>query len=319
MAKIDFDFLRDYIASFCDEYEYPQEAKETFLNAYDAICADKELSDDFFNVVQKYADGKKMILALYLSKAGKKTVCGRIAQKLGISGYTIDFVLSLCWIPFLEKRYEKKGIDKQVFRDGMIDFRCKLWECKRVYDVWGSFVADWFTGWFLMARFAFGRLQYEPIPCLWFSGSLQSEDGSKKFIPYFKKFLNMHIPSMGPLRHEDVVESYKRAYAFFRKRGYGKTVVFHTSSWLLSPDHEKMFDEESNIVRFLRDFRRFNVHDEKNNDDFWRIYNRPYDAEKPDTSGESTMQVGYAKIIGGGGHIKHASGVFAYDGTKFYK
>ena len=214
-----------------------------------------------------------------------------------------------------EKLYEEKGLDKQIFFDGMIDFKCKLWECKKVYDVWGSFVAGWFGGWFTLGRFQFGRLQYEPCKTIWIATKLE---GGKR-VRLWQKFLNMHIPSMGPLRPEEVEDSFKKSYVFFRKRGYGKNIVYHTSSWLLSPDHRKMFKPDSNIVRFMDCFKVVVVHDEKDNGDFWRIYDRPFDEKNPDCSGNTTMQKEYAKIILAGGHIKHGSGVFVFDGEKFYK
>lgn len=317
----DFDevFVRKYIEDFCARYEYPKEATEFFLSVYDRVCADKELKEKFFAPVKAYAAGEKFRYGEHLSGYTKKGVseCKLVAEKLGVSTYTADFLYCLCLIPYLEKLYEEKGLDKKIFYDGMIDFKCKLWECKKVYNVWGSFVAGWFGGWFTLGRFQFGRLQYEPCKGIWITCFVG--DKKKKLVRLWQKFLNLHIPSMGPLRPEEVEDSFKQAYAFFRKRGYGKNIVYHTSSWLLSPDHRKMFKPDSNIIRFMDCFHVASVHDETDNNDFWRIYDRPFDAKNPDCSGSTTMQREYAKIIMAGGHIKHGSGVFIYDGEKFYK
>ena len=319
--KYDFDaaFVRKYIEDFCNGYDYPAEATEIFLSVFDKVCADKELNDRFFAPVKAYAAGKKFRYGEHLSGSKSKNggECKLVAEKLGVSTYTTDFLYCLCLIPYLEKLYEEKGLDKKIFSDGMIDFKCKLWECKKVYNVWGSFVAGWFGGWFTLGRFQFGRLQYEPMKHIWIVTKLG--ENKEKRVKLWQKFLNMHIPSMGPLRPEEVEESFKQAYDFFRKRGYGKDIVYHTSSWLLSPDHRKMFKPDSNIVRFMDCFKVVSVYDEKDNGDFWRIYDRPYDSKKPDCSGATTMQKGYAEIILAGGHIKHGSGVFIYDGEKFYK
>ena len=313
--EFDAAFVRKYMEDFCNRYDYPAEATETFLSVFDKVCADKELSEKFFAPIKAYAAGKRFRYGEHLSGNKKAGECGFVAKKLGVSTYTTDFLYCLCLIPYLEKLYEEKGIDKQIFFDGMIDFKCKLWECKKVYDVWGSFVAGWFGGWFTLGRFQFGRLQYEPCKTIWIATKLE---GGKR-VRLWQKFLNMHIPSMGPLRPEEVEDSFKKAYVFFRKRGYGKNIVYHTSSWLLSPDHRKMFKPDSNIVRFMDCFKVVVVHDEKDNGDFWRIYDRPFDEKNPDCSGNTTMQKEYAKIILAGGHIKHGSGVFVYDGEKFYK
>ncbi len=307
---------REYIASFCDRFGYPEEAKETFLKVYDDVGADKELAESFFRPVLKYEEtGKLREYRSSLCAAKKETACGKVAKKLQISPYTADFVFCLCWIPTLEKLYEKKKIDKKIFEQGMLDFGAKLWECKRVYNVWGSFVAGWFAGWFAMTRFAIGRLQYEPLRTFWFSGKL-----GKYYVPIWRQYLNIHIPSIGPLRHEEVVASYLEAYEFFRKHfHYRKKMLFTTTSWLLSPDHDTMFPPESNIRQFIADFHRFNIYEEPENSDFWRVYNRPYDKNNLDCSGDTTMQKGYAEILQKGGHMKHAAGVFLYDGKEFNK
>ncbi len=310
-------FVRGYIEAFCARYEYPKEAIDTFLSVFDRINEDKELNEKFFAPVRAYAKGEKFSYGLHLSGNKKGGECQLAADKLGVSTYTTDFVYCLCLIPYLEKLYEEKGLDKQIFYDGMIDFRCKLWECKKVYNVWGSFVAGWFGGWFTLGRFQFGRLQYEPAKGIWIC--CRVGDKKKKWVRLWQKFLNMHIPSMGPLRPEEVKESFKKAYDFFRTRGYGKDIVYHTSSWLLSPDHRKMFKPDSNIVRFMDCFKVVSLYEEKDNGDFWRIYDRPFNKDNPDCSGETTMQKEYAKIILNGGHIKHGSGVFIYDGKEFYK
>lgn len=311
----DAAFVRQYMEDFCKRYDYPAEATETFLFVFDRVCADKELSDRFFAPVSAYAAGKKFRYGEHLSGNKKGGECKLVADKLGVSTYTTDFLYCLCLIPYLEKLYEEKGLDKQIFFDGMVDFKCKLWECKKVYDVWGSFVANWFGRWFTLDRFQFGRLQYEPAKGIWISCKLE---GGKR-VRLWQKYLNLHIPSMGPLRPEETEASFRAAYAFFRKRGYGKNIVFHTSSWLLNPDHRKMFKPDSNIVRFMDCFKVLTVREDKENKDFWRIYNRPFNAQNPDCSGNTTMQREYAGIILSGGHIKHASGVFVYDGERFYK
>ena len=315
MSKFDPTYIKQYLPAFCARYDYPQEATDLFADVLTRIEADPELSRDFYAPIHAYAEGKKIKYSSYLS--GNNGMCRRIADSLKISTYTADFVFALSLIPYLQQRYAEAGLDEEIFYDGMIDFRCKLWECKKVYDVWGSFVCGWFRGWFNMTRFQFGRLQYEPKKHIWIHCKLGEHN--EKRVPLFGKFLDIHIPSMGRLTPESVEDSFRRAYVFFRGRGYGRDIVYHTSSWLLNPDHYAMFAPDSNIISFMNRFRTVSVHEEKDNNDFWRIYDRPYDPASPDCSGDTTMQKGYAAIIMSGGHIKHGSGVFVFDGDKFYR
>ena len=60
-----------------------------------------------------------------------------------------------------EKKYEEKGISRDIFISTFEDIRYKIYECKTVYGEWGIFVPEWYIGFFNMMIFKIGRLAYE--------------------------------------------------------------------------------------------------------------------------------------------------------------
>lgn len=306
------DRTRTYISDFCVRYEYPEEARQTFLEAFDRIRADAEFGSKFFRTHKIYSVFPYVNL---FSPLGEGKLCDKVAKKLRISRYTVEFLFFLCLTPSLERHYVRRGIPLSIFYQSMNDLKCKLWECKKMYNVWGSFVASWFPLFFYLRRFALGRLQYEPIP-LGFKYKLDF-GGIKTNV--FTKWLNIHIPSSGPLSPAEVEESFRLAYTFFRGRGYGKNIVYYTTSWLLSPDHKSILPTSSNIVRFAENFRLVFYNEEQMNKDFWRIFYRDFDPKNPDCSGDSALQKGYKTLIGEGKHILHGDGAFVFNGERFIK
>ena len=61
----------------------------------------------------------------------------------------------------LEKLYKKHNIPNAIFLNTMRDLKCKLLECENIHGIMGTFVGEWYVGFFKMQRFGIGRLQYE--------------------------------------------------------------------------------------------------------------------------------------------------------------
>ena len=131
----------------------------------------------------------------------------------GISPYTTELIFIIESTKYLENKYLQRGVARSVFVDSMRDIACKVRECLSVKGVFGTFVAWWYDRFFDMTRMAFGRLQYDidvyPGDTIEV-GSYVMNKG--------ELILTCHIPSAGPLEHELCVESYKKAYEFFRDK-----------------------------------------------------------------------------------------------------
>lgn len=303
------DGYENYFADLFEKNAYPIEGREAILSAFSTMKSDADASAALLSFIQKYDEGETR--REFFTEGREKI--GAAAERLGLPGYTGEFIFYLCLVPTLEKKYGERGIDKKIFYDSMVDLRCKLIECHKLHGVWGQFVKGWFNGWFAVDRFALGRLQYE-IRKSWFI----TVCGGHLLLPG-RKMLNIHIPSSGPLNEEDVVASFKAAYGFFRDKFPSNYILFHTSSWLLFDEHRKMLPPTSNIVKFMDKFQIVLRFIQPTNEDFWRVFYRKYDKNKLDVSGNTALARGYAKLLSEGRHMGSAVGVFLYDGKTFIK
>ena len=69
------------------------------------------------------------------------------------------------------------------------------------------------------------------------------------------QMLNIHIPRRGRMPFEEIEYSLKSAIPFYNKHFPEVPIkAFFCSSWLLGNCLEKLLDENSNIIRFQREF-----------------------------------------------------------------
>lgn len=190
-----------------------------------------------------------------------------IAEQSGIRQETVDMVFLVACLPHLFDRYRERSIPEEIFWDSMIDLRCKLLECHRVRGVWGTFVLDWYPGFYRLERFALGRLQFEhtEFPL---ENAPELEKGQ---IVY-----NCHIPSSGPLTPKLVDDSLRRAKAFYEKELQGEKMPVYCHSWLLYPPHVALFPENSNLRRFAERFKVLKSIPDSSNQSFWRIFDQEW-------------------------------------------
>ena len=234
-----------------------------------------------------------------------------LSDLIGENKYTVNFVLLLnCTKPLLAK-YKKENIDEEIYWRSILDLKSKMIECKENYDVWGTFVEGWFRGFYTLNRFALGRLQFENSD---FCCDMYVKNGVELYDSDF--VVGMHIPSnQGPLTYEARLDSYRRAYNFFKDKfknpRYG---IFCCHSWLLYPDNQNILPEKSNISDFLRDFEPLEVTWTYDFGDQWRIFGVKNDRKPVDELPQNTsMQRAYVEWFKKGKKPGHAYGIIVYD------
>ena len=223
-------------------------------------------------------------------------------EKIPVHKYTFMMTLLIANGEIMRKRFLENGADNEIFRDSMIDFKCKIEECKNVYDVWGIFPFTWYGSLFEAKVFKIGRLEFEKMT-------------------YDEKcdVINIHIPSCGSLRHEDVIDSYKRAFAFYPKT-HGRFTAFRCSTYLLFPPYMgKVFKEESNTYKFANDFNIIDVNYTDEFKDAWRVFYKDYTGDTSLLPKDTSMQRRFCSYLDEGGRVGTACGVFMFDGEKIYK
>ena len=191
-----------------------------------------------------------------------------IAERSGIRRETADMTFLVSCLPRLRETYGEQSIPEEIFWNSMDDLRCKLLECYRVRGVWGTFVSEWYPGFFRMERFALGRLQFEHT-----AFPFENVPGLEKGQTVY----NCHIPSSGPLTPELADDSLRRAKLFFEKELQGGRMPVYCHSWMLYPPHVALFPKDSNLRRFAERFTLLKSIPDPSNQSFWRIFDREWD------------------------------------------
>lgn len=251
------------LKTFGEEQEFPEEAREELQQKLREVGENQRLYRLFRSYEEQYEKNPSLdyqSMLKELETAGKEE---------GISYYTLHLLIFIIFSRKTWEYYQEKGISREIYHDSMADLRWKLFECRKMYGIWGSFVAFWFPWWFELKRFALGRMQYELIE---FKDEYE-KDGIR--LTGDSKVVNVHIPSCGPLDPEKVKASYEKAAEFFKDEFPDGQVVFVCDSWLLFPAHDEMLPETSNIRKFKADYDVYKSRE--GNGDLWRIF---YGAEE---------------------------------------
>lgn len=294
---------RTYIEYICGELKFPPEAAETMLRAWDAIAAEKDAARLWEKWLEEYEANIRMDYGAMFEDIDSA------AAKTGIHKYTVELLFFLCLTKPLKKRYGERNIDLQIWHDSCMDLHWKLMECRKVYGIWGSFVAWWFTGFFRMELFALGRLQFELVDF-----PKEYERAGRMRPQKMTRAVNVHIPSCGKLDMEECHASYRRAAEFFADALSGDEAAFVCDSWLLFEPHREMLGQESGIVKFMSEYDIFQT--AEGDDDLWRIFDC-MDMSDLDALPENTgMQRAYKAWLREGKRAGTGKGILFFPLTK---
>ena len=181
--------------------------------------------------------------------------------------------------------------------------------------IWGTFVASWYSWFYTMHRFKLGRLQYEAVH---FSGDTPVTVGGYTVKPGDTVY-NMHIPSCGSLNRAARIESYKKAYEFYKKDLDGKPMVFRCHSWLLFPKNREILPETLNMVDFIGDFYIYDSEEYDVFHDKWRVFAKDFEKPNSELPEDTTQRRCFKKWLLDGKKTGAGAGIFIYDGEKFTK
>lgn len=233
--------------------EFPEDAVAFFEEVFSKIESDSTLMTELDE-----------LKAFYFEKFTCEELTARLtalSEKAGYHKFTIDMIFFLYCCEILKEMYLEKGYSEELFIHTMKDLKYKLNECIDTEGIMGTKTFQWYDGFFKMERFALGRLQYEHLPM---------DVDYKDVLKVGDDYLNIHIPSSGPLYPEEVQESFRLAYEFFGPN-HGDSLVFRCSTWMLYPPTAKLLPENSNIRKF---YEVFDIYREVSpaNWHMWRIF-----------------------------------------------
>ena len=293
----------EYVLSFMDELGFDKEAVESLSADIEKIYANEEAKALFAGAVDEY---ERDIHSNYTELREAAKHAGEI---VGVHAYSAELLLFICFSKHLRELYRLRGISDRIWFDSMSDLKWKLWECKAVKGVWGSFVAGWFPGFFNLTRFALGRLQFEIVA---FDGEYEKNGKSLK---KGDKVINVHIPrTLTPLDKKSRDDAYSQAAEFFRDMTDGAPIAFVCSSWLLYPEAEKILPAHSNIRGFMADYDiiRSKTNGEGEYGDMWRLFDMDFTGDLNDYPEDSSLRRAYKKFLLDGNRTGSGYGVFFY-------
>lgn len=291
--------MRQYLEDFFRSYEYPEDDAAVLLKAYDKIVENPEEYAMWKQAVSLYdesidCDYKKII-----------EVAVEVAERLYLHEYTTELLIFICLSYRAKDVYKENGIDEEIFHANMLDLRYKLEECKLVKGIVGTFVSDWFIGFFKLTRFTLGRLQFEVN-----SFNYEYEKDGKVLTPE-SKVIHVHIPRTNtPLSEDSCQEAFKRAKEFFADQ-VGETCAFVCSSWLLYPENETIIPPHTNIYKFMKLFDIIRTGIDKERRNLWRFFDT--DEKNPDKlPTDTSLRRAFVEHMKKGGKIGAGVGVFFF-------
>lgn len=238
-----------------------------------------------------------------------------LSERTGLHRHVVDFLFLALASERLRENYRAAGLTDELFWDTIADLKFKLIECHDVYGIWGTFVASWYPWFYTMHRFKLGRLQYEAVH---FSGDTPVTVGGYTVKPGDTVY-NMHIPSCGSLNRAVRIESYKKAYEFYKKDLDGKPMVFHCHSWLLFPKNREILPETLNMVDFIGDFYIYDSEEYDVFHDKWRVFAKDFEKPNSELPEDTTQRRCFKKWLLDGKKTGAGAGIFIYNGEEFTK
>lgn len=290
--------MREYLVDFMRECDYPADAADALLSAFDMIM--EKSKEAFFSLLSEYDESYN----IDYTEAIKRVRA--ISERVGVHRYSAELLLFMCYTRALREYYAKAGISDEIYRSTVLDLKYKLDECKCVYGIYGSFVAYWFAGFFKLERFALGRLQFELIPL---GVDYECDTASLKAD---SRVINVHIPRSGVrLDGESIEEAYRLAAEFFRPY-LGEDIAFVCNSWLLFPRHNEMLSESSNIRRFIGDYQLVSSGEYKDYSELWRLFDMNYNGDPTLLPSDTSLRRAYVDLIKRGEPTGWGRGIMIY-------
>ena len=284
---------------FTREMDYPREAAVSLSQSLEQVFKRPEALSILTDADLTYTNNIHMDYKKILNELKD------VSPSCGVHTYTLHMLFFIILSRKTRKIYDERGIAPEIFRASMMDLHWKLLECKKMFGIWGTSVADWQIWWFEVKRFALGRFQYELVP---FEDTYEKNGVS---LHPGDLVINVHIPSCGPLRREEYMQSYAMAADFFRDSFEDRPVVFFCESWMLFPEHRLFLPKISNILGFMQDYDIYK--EEYNNGDLWRIFYEDHKKPAQELPQDTGLQRAYRSWLMEGHQAGLGFGVFIYD------
>jgi hypothetical protein len=279
--------MKEYLIYFYNKCSYEENDIKFLLESYEIIKQNKEAYLIVEDILNRYNANLVDNLKEYIIE--KSTV---ISTLTNVHVYTVDFIIYSLMTKRLKELYIENNIDLSIYDNTVLDLKYKLNECKLVKGIIGSFVAKWWFRFFILERFALGRLQFE------IDLFEQNYNKAGVILTPESKVVNVHIPRTNtPIDKESCDKSYEMAKEFFKNKIDGP-IHFVCHSWLLFEDNKYILNKNSNTYRFMSEYEI--LESECNNgEDLWRLFDTmELDPNKLPT--DSSFRLAYVNYLKSG-------------------
>lgn len=214
--------------------------------------------------------------------AGKKTEPEAGMETVFVLGFLADYALKI---------NTERGISREVTVATLKDINVWFKNYKTKTGKLGIGEFDWLWYHYTGRMFRLGRLQFHII----------EKDGSE--------VINTHIPQDEPLIESECIESFNLARKFFKEIfPQNKPDRFVCSSWLLSENLDKILNESSNIVKFMRLWTKTKEDDDDSAQAKQRVFGFDFDGNVQNAPENTSLQRSLKAYLLSGGKINHTNG-----------
>ncbi len=298
--------MRGYLEEFTRRYGYSEKARDELCDAYRSI-AQAPIAYSLLTKSLSVCESAIIARREWMRIEGELTLAG---EHVRLPRETVCLLFCILLTPTLHRLYIEGGYPDALYDGAVLDLKWKSIECEKMNGFTGISCFDWMYRWYSLERFALGRLQYqrERANRVILTDRVLLERGD----PY----LNMRIPSSGPLTREAVVDSYGMAKEFFSSRLEGRPVVIQCTSWLLFPRHRELLPPSSNIRRFSEDFALYDWGESAEGEELWRIFYKNAKNPPDQLPRRTTLERVYADLLMRGERPGWGSGVLLANDVK---
>lgn len=301
--------MRSYLVQFFDVFQYPRDAVNELLTAYDRIAAHEDAYNAFCSQIEKYEESHQIDRDQDLPQAIAA------AAPAGVADFHSGFLYYCCCSRHLKELYRARNLPETVWYDSMLDLRIKAYECKAVKGYWGSFVLGWFADFFNLKRFALGRLQFETRNFVADFGGYHGH-GICLNTPE-NMVINVHIPSGSRLPYDQVLDAYRQAYHWFSQYQTNGKLAFACWSWLMYDKLPQIAGENTNTYQFIMDYELLMSQQDADFSDCWRLFDVEYTGDPRVLPRNGGLRKRYAEFLEQGGTAGIGYGIAIFDGEKF--
>lgn len=225
--------------------------------------------------------------------------------------YVLNLLFWLHTVPMMAVEYEKRGLPEDLLYETMSDLSTKMRECRELRGCTGI-EETWYFLFTDIKLFSMGRLQFKKDEFLhthYSNHGITIQKGDRVYA--------CHIPSSGKLSRELYLDSFQRAYEFYKPELNGTVIPIVCASYLFYPPYmEKVFPEKSNIRRFANEFDLLLTRKYQTFGDCWRIFNRRFEGTTKGLPTDNELRRNFVKYIDEGGDFGYGYGILLYDGEK---